>query len=385
MSIFTTDKIDFLQQPMFFGDDPNIARYDVQRYSVFEKLTTQQLSFFWRPEELDVSKDNRDFKQLSEVEKSIFINNLKYQTLLDSVQGRAISIALIPYISIPELEVCSTAWAFFETIHSRSYTHIIRNLFANPGDVFDTILDDPMIIERAKSVTSHYDDFIEYASLYKQHGFGTHQIQANVYIAGIHQEQPNTYIDITEYELKKKLYLMLIAINILEGIRFYVSFACSFAFAELDKMEANAKMISLIARDENVHLAITQNILKLLPKDDVIYNQIIERCEPLVYEMYDDAVEQEKNWAKYLFKDGSMIGLNAELLSDYVEHIANKRMRTIGLKSPYSQTSNPLSWTTKYLSSKSQQSAPQETENSSYLVGSIDNNMSETAFTDFVL
>jgi len=372
MSIFTTDKVDFLQQPQFFGDDPNIARYDVQRYSVFEKLTTQQLSFFWRPEELDVSKDNRDFKQLSEVEKNIFINNLKYQTLLDSVQGRAISVALIPYISIPELEVCCTTWALFETIHSRSYTHIIRNLFANPGDVFDTILDDPMIIERAESVTSHYDDFIEYASIYKIHGVGT------ITINGIE-------VNISQYELKKKLYLMLIAINILEGIRFYVSFACSFAFAELDKMEANAKMISLIARDENVHLAITQNILKLLPKDDIIYNQIIEDCESLVYKMYDDAVQQEKNWANYLFKDGSMIGLNAELLSDYVEHIANKRMRTIGLKAPYPQTSNPLSWTTKYLSSKSQQSAPQETENSSYLVGSIDNNISETAFTDFVL
>jgi ribonucleoside-diphosphate reductase beta chain len=178
---------------------------------------------------------------------------------------------------------------------------------------------------------------------------------------------------------------MLITINILEGIRFYVSFACSFAFAELDTMEANAKMIALIARDENVHLAITQNILKLLPKDDIIYEQIMSDCEPLVYKMYNDAVAQEKRWAEYLFKDGSIIGLNAELLSSYVEYIANKRMKTIGLKMQYAQTNNPLSWTNKYLSSMEQQVAPQETENSSYLVGSIDNTMDENAFANFVL
>ena len=372
MSIFTQEKTDFTTQPMFFGAEPNIARYDVQHYAIFEKLTNTQLGFFWRPEEIDLTKDSRDFKALNEVEKSIFINNLKYQTLLDSVQGRAMSIALMPYISIPELEVCVVAWGFFETIHSRSYTHIIRNLFANPGEVFDVILDDPMILERAKSVTQQYDDFIQYANMYKLWGYGLHFING-----------ADVYID--EYELKKRLYLMLIAINILEGVRFYVSFACSFAFAELDKMEANAKTIALIARDENIHLAVTQNIIKLLPKDDDLFGRIILDCEDLVYKMYDDAVSQEKRWAEYLFKDGSMIGLNAELLSQYVEYIANKRMRSLGLKAVYPQVGNPLSWTNKYLSSKEKQEAPQETENPSYLVGSIDTVIDDNAFSSFIL
>lgn len=373
MSVFSQVKTDFTTQPMFFGADPNIARYDVQHYAIFEKLTDQQQGFFWRPTEIDLTKDKRDFVLLTEAERSIFINNLKYQTLLDSVQGRAISIALLPYISIPELEVCAVAWGFFETIHSRSYTHIIRNLFANPGEVFDVILDDPMILERAAAVTARYDDFIQYANMYKLFGCGTHNIN------------DNSIVEISLYELKKRLYLLLVDINILEGVRFYVSFACSFAFAELDKMEANAKTIALIARDENLHLAITQNIIKLLPKDDESYEQIIIDCEKTVYDMYDDAVNQEKDWAQYLFKDGSMIGLNAELLSNYVEYIANKRMKSLGLKSRYTQTSNPLSWITKYLSSKEQQMAPQETENSSYLVGSVDNKISDDAFIGFEL
>ncbi|GAI74221.1 unnamed protein product, partial [marine sediment metagenome] len=239
--MFSKEKVDFTQEPMFFGAEPNIARYDVQHYPIFEKLTDQQLSFFWRPEEVDLSKDNRDFKRLEEHEKFIFLSNLKYQILLDSVQGRSPNIALLPYISIPELEVCVETWSFFETLHSRSYTHLIRNIMTNPAEVFDVILDDEKILDRADTVTSYYNDFIEYARWYEMLGEGYHTVNRKGF-------------DLTKEELLTKLYLLLISIYILEGIRFYVSFACSFAFAELDKMEGNAKIISLIARDEALHL-----------------------------------------------------------------------------------------------------------------------------------
>lgn len=375
MSVFSKKKVDFTTQPMFFGAEPNIARYDVQRYSIFEKLTDQQLSFFWRPDEVDLTKDARDFKRLEEHEKFIFLSNLKYQILLDSVQGRSPNIALLPFISIPELEVCVETWSFFETIHSRSYTHIIRNIMSDPADVFDVILDDEKILARAESVTHYYNDFIEYANWYQMLGVGKHMVN-------------NEEIVITTKELKRKLYLTLISVFILEGIRFYVSFACSFAFAELDKMEGNAKVISFIARDEALHLGITTNIIRNFmnnKEDDTEMMKIIEETEEEVYQMFEDAVQQEKEWAEYLFKDGSMIGLNAQLLCSYVEWIANKRMRSLGLKGPYDQPTNPLSWTQYWLSSKEKQVAPQETEIESYLVGAIDNDVKDDTFGDFSL
>lgn len=374
MSVFSDKKVDFTTQPMFFGDDPNIARYDVQKYSVFEKLTDQQLSFYWRPQEVDLTKDNRDFKRLEEHEKFIFLSNLKYQILLDSVQGRSPNIALLPYISIPELEVCVEAWSFFETIHSRSYTYIIRNIMANPSEVFDVILDDDKILARAHSVTQYYNEFIEYANWYNLLGAGKHTVNGEE-------------LKITTKELKRKLYLTLISVFILEGIRFYVSFACSFAFAELDKMEGNAKIISLIARDENLHLGITTNIIRNFTnkENDKEMIKVIEECEPEVYQMFDDAVREEKEWAEYLFKDGSIIGLNGQLLCSYVEWMANKRMRSLGLKGPYDQPNNPLSWTQYWLSSKEKQVAPQETEIESYLIGAVENDVKDDTFDDFEL
>lgn len=371
MTIFSPTKIDFTKENMFFGAEPNIARYDVQRYPIFEKLTEQQLSFFWHPQEVDLTKDSRDFKQLEEHEKFIFLSNLKYQILLDSVQGRSPNIAFLPFISIPELEVCVETWSFFETIHSRSYTHIIRNIVTDPSEIFDTIIDDEKILERASSVTEHYDDFIRYANLYQLLGEGKHTINGEEVTVSLH-------------ELKKKLYLTIISVYILEGIRFYVSFACSFAFAELDKMEGNAKIISLIARDEALHLGITKNILKHF-HDDPEMSLIAENMQDQVYKMFEDAVNQEKEWAQYLFKDGSIIGLNERLLSDYVEYMATKRMRSIGLTSPYHQPTNPLSWTQYWLSSKEKQVAPQETEIESYLIGAIENDIKEDTFEGFTL
>ena len=363
--VFNTKEVDWTKQPMFFGAEPNVQRFDQQKYPIFEKLNQQQLGFFWRPEEVSLQKDRNDYHLLSEEQKHIFTANLKYQTLLDSVQGRGPCLALLPYCSLPELESLIVAWDFVETIHSRSYTYIMKNVYPNPTAVLDTIVQTPEIMARAETVTESYDNFIEYAQKYHQMGKGDRK------------------------ELKKLLYLNLINVNILEGIRFYVSFACSFAFGELKLMEGSAKIISLIARDENLHLAITQNIINNYrnKENDKEMLQVMKECEQEVYDMYDVAVQQEKDWAEYLFKDGSMIGLNATLLNQYVEFMANRRMRSIGLAPKYDQPmrNNPLPWTEHWLNSRGLQNAPQETEIESYVVGSIKQDVEATSFKGFQL
>jgi len=363
--VFNIKKVNWLKQPMFFGDEPNTQRYDQQKYPIFEKLTQQQLGFFWRPEEVSLQKDRNDFLTLSPEHEHIFTSNLKYQTLLDSVQGRGPCLALLPYCSLPELECLIVMWDANETIHSRSYTYIMKNVYPNPTEVLDTIITTKEIMERAKTVTESYDKFIDYANRYTLLQEGDRK------------------------ELKKLLYLTLVNINILEGIRFYVSFACTFAFGELKLMEGSAKIVSLIARDENLHLAMSQNIINnyRLKENDKEMVQVIKDSEQEVYDMYNVAVQQEKDWAKYLFKEGSMIGLNDKLLSYYVEWIANKRMRAIGLKPQYDQPANqnPLPWTQHWLTSKSLQNAPQETEIESYVVGGIKQDVKEDSFTGFKL
>jgi len=363
--VFNTKQVDWMKQPMFFGAEPNTQRFDQQKYPVFEKLNQQQLGFFWRPEEVSLQKDRNDYNLLSDEQKHIFTSNLKYQTLLDSVQGRGPCLAFLPFCSLPELESMLVAWDFSETIHSRSYTYIMKNVYSNPTEVLDTIVQTPEIMKRAETVTEAYDKFIEYSHKYHLMGEGERK------------------------ELKKLLYLTLVNVNILEGIRFYVSFACSFAFGELKLMEGSAKIISLIARDENLHLAVSQNIINNYRKheNDKEMLQIIKETEQEVYDMYDTAVQQEKEWAKYLFREGSMIGLNDKLLNQYVEYMANKRMVAIGLKPVYDQprTNNPLPWTTHWLSSKGLQNAPQETEIESYIVGGIKQDVDTDSFKGFKL
>ena len=363
--VFNRKSVDWLKQPMFFGEEPNTQRFDQQKYPVFEKLNQQQLGFFWRPEEVSLQKDRNDYLTLGEEHKHIFTSNLKYQTLLDSVQGRGPCLAFLPFCSLPELESLLVAWDFVETIHSRSYTYIMKNVYPDPTAVLDTIITTKEIMKRAETVTESYDKFIEYAHKYTLLNKGDRK------------------------ELKKLLYLTLINVNILEGIRFYVSFACSFAFGELKLMEGSAKIISLIARDENLHLAISQNIINnyRLKENDREMLQIIKETEQEVYDMYNTAVEQEKDWAKYLFREGSMIGLNDKLLNDYVEFMANKRMRAIGLKPQYDQplTNNPLPWTQHWLNSRALQNAPQETEIESYVVGGIKQDVKKDSFKGFKL
>jgi len=345
-----------------------MQRYDTLKYRQFDKLTDKQLGFFWRPEEVDIGRDSKDFKDLTAHEQHIFTSNLKRQILLDSVQGRSPNVAFLPMVGIPELETWIETWAFSETIHSRSYTHIIRNIYSDPSKVFDEMLHMKEITSCADSISREYDKLIEMSSWYNLLGVGTHTVNGKKVVVDL-------------YELKKQLYLCLMSVNILEGVRFYVSFACSWAFAELKKMEGNAKIIKFIARDENVHLASTQQILKLLPQDDKDFEKIVKECEGRSTEMFMEAIEQEKAWAEYLFSGGSMIGLNAELLKQYVEWIGAKRMRAVGLTPPYSvSASNPLPWTQKWISGGEVQVAPQETEISSYVIGGTKQDVTEDTF-----
>jgi ribonucleoside-diphosphate reductase beta chain len=376
MTVFNSTKVDTKKQPMFFGAPLGVQRYDSYKYPDFDKLTQTQLGYFWRPEEVSLQKDRADYHNLRPEQKHIFTSNLKYQILLDSVQGRGPGMAFIPYCSLPELEACMEVWGFMEMVHSRSYTYIIKNVYSDPADVFDTILEDERILERATSVTAAYDEFLRAAQEYGNSNDWKFA-QENV-----------DYAKESRYELKRKLYRAIANVNILEGIRFYVSFACSFAFGELKLMEGSAKIISLIARDESQHLVLTQKILnKWAQGDDPDMLRIAEEEKENIVQMFRDCVEQEKRWAEYLFKDGSMIGLNTKLLSQYVEWIANRRLKSIGLTPIYDvpAKNNPLPWTEHWLNSKSMQNAPQETEIESYVIGGIKQDVTKNTFAGFQL
>ena len=376
MTVFNTQEVDTKKQPMFFGAPLGIQRYDSYKYPIFDKLTQQQLGYFWRPEEISLQKDRGDYQTLRPEQKHIFTSNLKYQIMLDSVQGRGPGMAFAPYCSLPELEACMKVWEFMEMIHSRSYTYIIKNVYSDPSDVFDTILSDERIMERAASVTEAYNDFINSA----QH-YGTSELWK-------HAQESVPYAQAERYELKRKLFRAVANVNILEGIRFYVSFACSFAFGELKLMEGSAKIIGLIARDESQHLVITQNILnKWKEGDDPDMKKISQEEEQWVYKTFESAVNQEKHWAEHLFKDGSMIGLNDKLLQQYVEWIANRRMKAIGLRPLYDipAKNNPLPWTDHWLNSKFLQVSPQEVEVEQYLIGGIKQDVGANTFSGFKL
>ena len=343
MAILKKNKKSHLLKNMFLDESVDIQRFDLVKYPQLEKITEKQLGFFWRPEEVDISKDKKDFDALTEHEKHIFTSNLKRQILLDSVQGRAPNLAFLPIASLPEVENWVETWSFFETIHSRSYTHIIRNVYPDPAIVFDTMLDVKEILDCGNDIALYYDDLID-----------------------CNNSTTN------RMDHKRALYMCMLSANALEGIRFYVSFACSWAFAELKKMEGNAKIIKFIARDENTHLAGTTTILKKMLLEDKDMQKIAKEMEPRATELFVKVIEQEKEWAEYLFANGSMIGLNETILKEYVEWIGSKRMRAIGLPSPYTVPQmNPLPWTEKWIAGSSVQVAPQETEITSYVTGGV--------------
>jgi ribonucleoside-diphosphate reductase beta chain len=347
------NEVDYTKIPVFFGSNGmSVQRYDKFKYPGFFELFKKQINSFWLPEEFDLSKDRLDYKGMSDNEKFIFTSNLKYQILLDSVQSRGIP-HLTEHLSNPEVEAFCSAWSFFETIHSYSYTFIIKNVYSQPGEVFDNILNDEEIIKRASSVTKYYDDMI------------------------------NSYGD-SELDNKKKLYLTLMSINILEGIRFYVSFACSYAFAQNGKMEGNAKVISLINKDENLHLGFTQKILRdMSTVHGEGFTEIAAELKDKVVEMFRLAAQEEMEWADYLFKDGSMLGLNSDILKRYMMYLTNTRMKAIGLEPIFEKVSNPINWINAWTNSESVQIAPQESEIESYNKAAVSNDLGETDFGDF--
>ena len=365
-SVFdSNNKKDSTKVNCFFDDPVTIARYDRQKYPYFEKLIGRQLGFFWRPEEVDVYRDIAEFKSLQDHEQHIFTSNLKRQILLDSVQGRSPNMAFLPIVSLPELETWIQTWAFSETIHSRSYTHIIRNIYANPSKIFDEMLDIQEIVDCAKDISDNYDQLIV----------------MNTDMTNPHNpyEWTSCNFDNPLYEHKKALWNCLMAVNILEGLRFYASFACSWAFAEQKKMEGNAKIIKFICRDENLHLASTQYLLKILPQEDPDFAEIREETKDVSIKMFSDAAIQEKKWAEYLFQHGSMIGLNYEMLCDFVEYICNKRMSSVGLEPIFKgKGKNPLPWVDKWIAGSEVQVAPQEVAISSYVVGAVRKDVSDS-------
>lgn len=354
-NIINLREVDYTKEPLFFGEELSIQRYDKFRYEKIFNMFKQHISYFWRPEEVNLSRDKGDFNALTDHEKFIFSKNLGYQILLDSVQSRGIS-HLLDDCSNPESELFAKTWEFFETLHSYSYTYIIKNIYPNPSDIFDTILKDDEILKRMTSVTKYYDDLID--------------------------RIPDDSIDAK----KKKLYLTLVSINILEGIRFYVSFACSYCFAQNKKMEGNAKIISFINRDENLHMGFTTQLLRFLADDPSEgFQHIVKDCEEIVYQMYKDAAAEEMEWAKYLFKDGTMIGLNSEILIQYMKWLTNNRLKSIRLNPIFDKVPNPISWITNWTESKSIQEAPQETEKETYIVGAFQQLDENESFDEFSL
>ncbi|MCB0743900.1 MAG: ribonucleotide-diphosphate reductase subunit beta [Ignavibacteriae bacterium] len=371
MKSFNKNNVDFTKEYMFFGETPNVSRFDVQKFPIFKELYLKQLGFFWKPDEIDLSKDSKDFKGLPPNEQHIFIKNLLFQTFLDSVQSRSPQ-SFMPHVSNPEIESMIELWAMFESLHSFSYSWIVQNVFSNPTEILDGIMLDSEILNRADSVTTYYDDFMEYSALYQVFGDGYHNIKGNG-------------INLSKRELKKKLLLCMASVNVLEGVRFYASFACSFAFAERGLMEGNSKIISFIARDENLHLAFTQNILKKWAngEDDPEMAEIYAENLPYIEQMYHDCVKQETDWADYLFKDGPMLGLTKPILCEYVKHIAGKRMRTLGIKNEY-PLKNPITWTDKYLVGSNVQEAPQEVEKNSYVIGGVKHDIKDNMFKELL-
>ncbi len=374
-STFRLGANDATKEPMFLGQSVNVARYDQQKYRDFEKLIERQLSFFWRPEEVDISSDRIDFNtKLRDHERHIFLSNLRYQTLLDSVQGRSPNATLLPLISIPELETWVETWSFSETIHSRSYTHIIRGMVDDPSIVFDGIVTDAEIINRAISISAAYDRLYEMTC--DRQSLGEKEFE-RLYVNEYGWEP---------YPLHRQLFRTLVSINALEAIRFYVSFACTFAFGERKLLEGNTKIMRFIARDEALHCEGTERMIRFMRtgREGLLWKEIAADEENVIYDTMKSVAEQEMNWADYLFKDGSMIGLNADILKTYVKYRTNLAMNRLGLKALFPEvTTDPLVWMNKWLLTDTLQIAPQEAEQSTYLVGQIDSTVDKASLSQF--
>ncbi|WBY53079.1 ribonucleoside diphosphate reductase small subunit [Escherichia phage REP4] len=383
-TVFNTNPVDVLKEPMFFGSGLGIARYDIQRHKVFEDLTEKQLSFFWRPEEVNLMMDAAQFNKLPQYQQDIFTNNLKYQSLLDSIQGRAPSAVLMSLISDPSLDTWVATWTFSETIHSRSYTHIMRNLYTDPSKVFDEIVLDEAIMKRAESIGRYYDDVLVKTREYQN----AVEDYEGILSEGFRKEELGKVVECTKRALMKSLCLCLHVINALEAIRFYVSFACTFNFHKnMEIMEGNAKIMKFIARDEQLHLKGTQYIIRQLQlgTDGDEWVKITQECEQEAVDIFMEVNRQEKDWAVHLFKDGDVPGLNTNSMWSFIDYLTVSRMKQCGLPCPITDApvKHPYPWIREYLNSDNVQSAPQEVELSSYLVAQIDNDVDDKVMMSF--
>lgn len=368
MTIFNQTS-DVLTQPMFFGDDTGVARYEIVKHQKFEDLTQKQLSFFWRPEEINLTTDKAQFDKLWTPLQGVFTDNLGYQILMDSVQGRAPAIILGDIVSDVALETWIMTWTFSETIHSRSYTHIIRNLYSDPSKIFDGVVANKMIMDRAKSICERYDKLKELIVCY----------QADKYRDCVQDGQLR--------EVKKALYMCLHAINALEAIRFYVSFISTFNFFEnMNIMEGNMKIMQFIARDENLHHQGTRYLIQQMNAgvDGSEWKEIALECKEEAEQLFLDVNAQEKDWASYVYRNGAPDGLNEEIVHNFIDYITVPSMKNVGLDcSIVAPKKHPIPWLNKYLISSSVQVAKQEAELTSYLISQIDNDVDSDVIAQF--
>lgn len=352
MSILNTKNVKIEDQKLFLGPELGLQRYDRFKYPVFFSLFEKQSELFWRPQEISLTKDRLDYQTLEPHEKHIFTSNLLFQTMLDSVVARGVP-TLLKHVTSPELEACMNVWQMMETVHSYSYTYIIKNVYANPSELLDSALENTEILKRANSVKEQYDKLIAASN----------------------------------NDLKREIYLTLISVNVLEAVRFYVSFVCAFAFAENKKMIGNADIISLIRRDENLHMAATKNIITILQNnEDEGFSDIVKENKDAAIDMFIFAANEEKEWAKYLFKDGSILGLNENILCNYIEWLVDSRMENIGLPKQFNVKKPVIgSWLGAWMESEKVQVAPQESEITSYKIGSSKNDISDMDLSDMQL
>ena len=348
-------KTDYLNRKMFL--DPagpvTIQRFEEVKYKKIADYEQTARGFFWQPEEISLSKDANDFKEASDSVKHIFTSNLLRQTALDSLQGRAPNQVFGPVVSIPELEALISNWSFFETnIHSKSYSHIIRNIYNVPKDVFNTIHDTQEIIDMASSVGDYYEA---------------------LHVINCRKELGET---VTEKEHIKAIYMALHASYALEAFRFMVSFATSLAMVENKIFIGNGNIISLILQDELLHKGWTAFLINQVVKEDNRFAEAKAECEQEVYQLYVDVIREEKEWADYLFNKGPVIGLNANILKDFVDYTAVAALKEIGIK--YQQAapkSTPIPWFNKHVDTSKKQSALQETESTNYVIGVMSENL----------
>ena len=344
-----TTKTDYLNRKMFL--DPagpvTIQRFEEVKYKKIADYEATARGFFWQPEEVSLTKDSNDFKDASDTVRHIFTSNLLRQTALDSLQGRGPSQIFMPVVSLPEMEALLYNWTFFETnIHSKSYSHIIRNIYNVPKDVFNTIHDTQQIVDMASSVGKYYEDL--------------HRINCAKELG-----QP-----VEEVEHVRAIYMALHASYALEAFRFMVSFATSLAMVENKIFMGNGNIISLILQDEILHKEWTAYIINQVVKEDPRFAAVKAECEAEVYELYLDVIREEKGWADYLFNKGPVIGLNANILKDFVDYTAVAALKEIGIKyQEPAPRSTPIPWFNKHVNTSNKQTALQESESTNYVIG----------------